>query len=151
EYVETAEPVGSRSISRRHIPGLSPATIRNAMADLEDLGYLTQPHTSAGRVPPDPAYRFYVGALGHVPWEATETPAAEPMHTPDAAERLRAGTPGLLSDGTHMTGMLLAPPLRRTALDRIDLAALGEDRALAVVVTETGWVTARAITPMPRP
>src|SRR5262249_60305381 len=73
------------------------------------------------------------------------------MPTADAAERLMAGTPGLLSDGTHMTGMLLAPPLRRTALDRIDLAALGEDRALAVVVTETGWVTARAITPMPRP
>lgn len=151
EYVETAEPVGSRSISRRHIPGLSPATIRNAMADLEDLGYLTQPHTSAGRVPTDRAYRFYVDALGQVPWKATETPAAEPMPTADAAERLMAGTPGLLSDGTHMTGMLLAPPLRRTALDRIELVALGEDRALAVVVTETGWVTARAITPMPRP
>jgi len=149
EYVETAQPVGSRSISRRHIPGLSPATIRNAMADLEDLGYLTQPHTSAGRVPTDRAYRFYVDALGQVPWKATEAPEAVP--TADAAERLMAGTPGLLSDGTHMTGMLLAPPLRRTALDRIELIALGEDRALAVVVTETGWVTARAITPLPRP
>jgi heat-inducible transcriptional repressor len=150
EYVETAQPVGSRSISRRHIPGLSPATIRNAMADLEDLGYLTQPHTSAGRVPTDRAYRFYVDALGQVPWKATET-APEPAPTADVAERLMAGTPGLLSDGTHMTGMLLAPPLRRTALDRIELVALGEDRALAVVVTETGWVTARAITPLPRP
>ena len=149
EYVETAQPVGSRSISRRHIPGLSPATIRNAMADLEELGYLTQPHTSAGRVPTDRAYRFYVDALGQVPWKATEAPEATPAA--DAAERLMAGTPGLLSDGTHMTGMLLAPPLRRTALDRIELVALGEDRALAVVVTETGWVTARAITPMPRP
>lgn len=149
EYVETAQPVGSRSISRRHIPGLSPATIRNAMADLEDLGYLTQPHTSAGRVPTDRAYRFYVDALGQVPWKTTEAPEAAPAA--DAAERLMAGTPGLLSDGTHMTGMLLAPPLRRTALDRIELVALGEDRALAVVVTETGWVTARAITPMPRP
>ena len=149
EYVETAQPVGSRSISRRHIPGLSPATIRNAMADLEDLGYLTQPHTSAGRVPTDRAYRFYVDALGQVPWKATEAPEAVP--TADASERLMAGTPGLLSDGTHMTGMLLAPPLRRTALDRIELVALGEDRALAVVVTETGWVTARAITPLPRP
>src|SRR5262249_45424287 len=75
EYVETAEPVGSRSISRRHIPGLSPATIRNAMADLEDLGYLTQPHTSAGRVPTDPAHPFYVDAPGQVPREATGTPA----------------------------------------------------------------------------
>src|SRR5262249_59320752 len=93
----------------------------------------------------------WAAALGQVPGRATETPAAAPMPTADAAERLMAGTPGLLPAGTHMTGMLLAPPLRRTALDRIDLAALGEDRALAVVVTETGWVTARAITPMPRP
>ena len=63
EYVQTAEPVGSRSIARRHIRGLSPATIRNVMADLEDMGYLSQPHTSAGRVPTDRAYRFYVDHL----------------------------------------------------------------------------------------
>ncbi len=154
EYVETAQPVGSRSISRRHIQGLSPATIRNAMADLEDMGYLTHPHTSAGRVPTDRAYRYYVDALGQVPWKAVEVggPTAESTApSADAAERLMAGTPGLLSDGTHMTGMLLAPPLRRTALDRIELVGLGEDRALAVVVTETGWVTARAISPLPRP
>jgi heat-inducible transcriptional repressor len=154
EYVETAQPVGSRSISRRHIRGLSPATIRNAMADLEDMGYLTHPHTSAGRVPTDKAYRFYVDALGQVPWKAAEaggqTPASA-VPSADAAERLMAETPGLLSDGTHMTGMLLAPPLRRTALDRIELVGLGEDRTLAVVVTDTGWVTARAISPLPRP
>lgn len=154
EYVETAQPVGSRSISRRHIQGLSPATIRNAMADLEDLGYLTHPHTSAGRVPTDKAYRFYVDALGKVPWKAVEVggPSVDAaVPSADAAERLMAGTPGLLSDGTHMTGMLLAPPLRRTALDRIELVGLGEDRALAVVVTETGWVTARAMSPLARP
>jgi heat-inducible transcriptional repressor len=89
-----------------------------------------------------------------VPWKAVEVggPTAESTApSADAAERLMAGTPGLLSDGTHMTGMLLAPPLRRTALDRIELVGLGEDRALAVVVTETGWVTARAISPLPRP
>src|SRR5262252_11182079 len=63
EYVKTAEPVGSRAIARRHIRGLSPATIRNVMADLEDAGYLTHPHTSAGRVPTDKAYRFYVDLL----------------------------------------------------------------------------------------
>ena len=55
EYVETGEPVGSRAVARRHIRGLSPATIRNAMADLEELGYLVQQHTSAGRVPTDTA------------------------------------------------------------------------------------------------
>jgi len=155
EYVETAQPVGSRSVARRHVRGLSPATIRNAMADLEDMGFLTHPHTSAGRVPTDKAYRFYVNVLGEVPWKAApgggqKTGEAAPPSA-DGAERLMAETPTRLSDGTHMTGMLLAPPLRRTALDRIELVGLGEDRALAVVVTDTGWVTARALTPMPRP
>ncbi len=68
EYVRTAEPVGSRAVARRHIRGLSPATIRNVMADLEEMGYLTHPHTSAGRVPTDKAYRFYVDHLERVPW-----------------------------------------------------------------------------------
>ena len=154
EYVETAQPVGSRSVARRHLRGLSPATIRNAMADLEEQGFLTHPHTSAGRVPTDKAYRFYVGVLGEVPWKAGPTSAKAPDAagpSGDAGERLMSETPTRLSDGTHMTGMLLAPPLRRTALDRIELVGLGEDRALAVVVTDTGWATARAITPLPRP
>ena len=154
EYVETAQPVGSRSVARRHVRGLSPATIRNAMADLEDMGFLTHPHTSAGRVPTDKAYRFYVNVLGEVPWKAApggQKTAEAATPSSDGAERLMAETPTRLSDGTHMTGMLLAPPLRRTALDRIELVGLGEDRALAVVVTDTGWVTARALTPMPRP
>jgi heat-inducible transcriptional repressor len=154
EYVETAQPVGSRSVSRRHVRGLSPATIRNAMADLEEQGFLTHPHTSAGRVPTDKAYRFYVSVLGEVPWKtapAGGSPAETAGPSADAGERLMSETPTRLSDGTHMTGMLLAPPLRLTALDRIELVGLGEDRALAVVVTDTGWVTARAMTPLPRP
>jgi heat-inducible transcriptional repressor len=60
EYVDSTEPVGSRILARRHFPSLSAATLRNVMADLEDMGYLVQPHTSAGRVPTDKAYRFYV-------------------------------------------------------------------------------------------
>ena len=63
DYVKTAEPVGSRTISKRYDLGISPATIRNEMADLEEMGYLTHPHTSAGRVPSDMAYRLYVNAL----------------------------------------------------------------------------------------
>src|SRR5258706_1695063 len=68
EYVRTAEPVGSRAVVRRHMRQLSPATIRNVMSDLEEAGYLTQPHTSAGRVPTDKAYRYYVDHLERVPW-----------------------------------------------------------------------------------
>ncbi len=147
EYVRTAEPVGSRAVARRHIRGLSPATIRNVMADLEDMGYLIQPHTSAGRVPTDKAYRFYVDHLEHVPWVGQRAAPAERATMPhaDAAERLMAETPGRLSLRTHMTGMLLAPPLQHTALDRIELGPLGDERALAVIVTDTGWVTVRAI------
>jgi heat-inducible transcriptional repressor len=152
EYVETGEPVGSRAVARRHIRGLSPATLRNAMADLEDLGYLAQPHTSAGRVPTDAAYRFYVDHLQRVPWVAGKAPAmGQPSGTPpDAAERLMAEAPALLSSGTHMMGVLLAPPLKHTALDRIELVALDDARALAVLVTDTGWVTARPINSVPR-
>lgn len=152
EYVETGEPVGSRAVARRHIRGLSPATLRNAMADLEDLGYLAQPHTSAGRVPTDAAYRFYVDHLQRVPWVAGKAPAVgQPSGTPpDAAERLMAEAPALLSSGTHMMGVLLAPPLKHTALDRIELVALDDARALAVLVTDTGWVTARSINSVPR-
>jgi len=152
EYVETGEPVGSRAVARRHIRGLSPATIRNAMADLEELGYLVQPHTSAGRVPTDTAYRFYVDHLQRVPWGAGQAPAVAGAAGPpaDGPERLMAETPARLSCDTHMMGVLLAPPLKQTALDRIELVALDEERALAVLVTETGWVTARPLATAPR-
>src|SRR2546425_1056144 len=63
EYIVTAEPVGSRPVAKKYALGLSPATIRNTMADLEEMGYLTHPHTSAGRVPTDKAYRFYVDTM----------------------------------------------------------------------------------------
>src|SRR5512144_484744 len=86
EYVQTAEPVGSRVIARRHIRGLSPATIRNVMADLEETGYLTHPHTSAGRVPTDKAYRFYVDHLGRVPWMAAEAATVRRERAPSSDE-----------------------------------------------------------------
>ncbi|MFH1576095.1 MAG: hypothetical protein ABID35_00975 [Candidatus Margulisiibacteriota bacterium] len=63
DYQHSAEPVGSRNLSRRYLPDLSPATIRNEMADLEEEGFITQPHTSAGRIPTDRGYRFYVDRL----------------------------------------------------------------------------------------
>lgn len=147
EYVESAEPVGSRSVARRHMRGLSPATIRNVMADLEDMGYLSQPHTSAGRVPTDKAYRFYVDALGRMPWGAAGVKGPEPLPGPaGTVEALMAGTPAQLSAGTHMTGILLAPPLEHTVLSRLALVPLGDERALAVVVTDTGWVTTQPLT-----
>src|SRR5262245_6994121 len=142
EYVQTAEPVGSRALARRYFPHLSPATLRNVMADLEELGYLAQPHTSAGRVPTDKAYRLYVET---VPPPAPAPVAPEPRPRPSGVEGFMEQTSSQLSIVTKLTALLLAPPLRQTTVARVEVMSLGEDRALAVVITESGWVTARSI------
>ena len=148
EYIDSAEPVGSRVLAKRHFPHLSPATIRNAMADLEDLGYLAQPHTSAGRVPTDKAYRYYVDSFPPASVAAPATVAATTLPT-----RRRSGIDGFmertsshLSDASRLTGLLLAPPLKQTVIARVDLMLLPDDRALAVVTTDAGWITVREIT-----
>lgn len=148
DYILTAEPVGSRAVSRRYYPELSPATIRNAMADLEELGYLSQPHTSAGRVPTDKAYRFYVDSL-----RAQRLSRAEAFRLTrqvgrarDEVDELMEQTSQQLSTVSHYTGVVLAPPLGHTRVERVDLIPVEGERALAVVVTETGWVTSRIIT-----
>jgi heat-inducible transcriptional repressor len=143
EYVDSAEAVGSRLLAKRYFGNLSPATIRNVMADLEEMGYLTQPHASAGRVPTDKAYRLYVDSFPRPTSGSPATEALPPRGTgiDDFMER----TSEHLSAVTKMTGLLLAPPLRHTTINRVELIPLEPDRALAVLVTETGWVTARAI------
>jgi heat-inducible transcriptional repressor len=145
EYIDGAEPVGSRVLSKRHFPHLSPATIRNAMADLEEMGYLAQPHTSAGRVPTDKAYRFYVDSFP--PPQPGQSPGPRPL----AARRVGIDgfmeqTSSHLSAVTRLTGLLLAPPLKHTTIARVDLRPLENDRALAVMVTDAGWLTVREIT-----
>jgi heat-inducible transcriptional repressor len=144
EYVDSAEPVGSRVLTKRYFPSLSPATIRNVMSDLEEMGYLAQPHTSAGRVPTDKAYRFYV--------ESFPPPSPAAMRAETLPAR-RSGIDGFmerasahLSTATRLTGVLLAPPLKHTRIARVDLIPLEADRALAVVVTDAGWLTVRAVT-----
>jgi heat-inducible transcriptional repressor len=144
EYVDSAEAVGSRLLAKRHFRNLSPATIRNVMADLEEMGYLSQPHASAGRVPTDKAYRLYVDSFPQ--------PSPSPR-VPDTLPTRASGIDGFmertsehLSTVTRMTGLLLAPPLRHTTISRVELIPLEPDRALAVLVTDSGWVTARAIT-----
>ena len=115
-YIETGEPVSSRSIARRHAEPLSSATVRNVMADLEDEGYLYQPHTSAGRVPTAAAYRFFV-----------EEVAARATARPQEMEAIRrelelAATPEavmerasrILADVSRGLGIIVAPPLART-------------------------------------
>jgi heat-inducible transcriptional repressor len=148
EYIDSAEPVGSRVLSKRHFPNLSPATIRNAMADLEEMGYLVQPHTSAGRVPTDKAYRYYVESFPPASAAAPATAAATalPARRRSGIDGFMERTSSHLSDATRLTGLLLAPPLKQTMIARVDLMPLPDDRALAVVATDAGWITVREIT-----
>jgi heat-inducible transcriptional repressor len=146
EYIDSTEPVGSRNLAQRHFPNLSAATLRNVMADLEEMGYLVQPHTSAGRVPTDKAYRFYVESF-------PPAPSAKIAMAGDTLPARRSGIDGFmertsshLSSATRLTGLLLAPPLKKTTLARVELIRLEDDRALVVMVTDAGWVTARAVT-----
>jgi heat-inducible transcriptional repressor len=144
EYVDTAEPVGSRALSKRHFPSLSPATIRNVMADLEDMGYLAQPHTSAGRIPTDRAYRFYVDSFP--PASAAAPAMGAPLPTRRSGiEGFMERTSSHLSSVTKLTGLLLAPPLKQTTIVRVDLMPLDGERALAVLTTDAGWITVREI------
>src|SRR4029453_7593625 len=131
-------------------PNLSPATIRNTMSDLEDMGYLAQPHTSAGRVPTDKAYRFYVESFP--PPQAGPSVGGlsrAPRHR--GIDSFMEQTSSHLSALTRLTGLLRAPPLKHTTIARVDLRLLEGDRALAVVVTDAGWLTVREITLDPPP
>ncbi len=147
-YIETAEPVGSRTIARKHDLGVSPATIRNEMADLEETGYLQQPHISAGRVPSDKGYRFYVDAL----MEPYVFPGQElkrlrdeiaqaqltPEHSIHAAARLLA----LL---TQSVSLIVAPSTDQLVFKHLQLVALEDTGILVTLVLHPGIVKNRLI------
>lgn len=147
DYIRSAEPVGSGTIAARYRLGVSPATIRNDLAALEDMGYLAQPHTSAGRVPTDRGYRFYVDALprrmslaqGHR--RAIAAFFGKPPG--DVDETLRR-TAALLSRVTRYTAVTLSPDLEATRVVRAELVPLG-GAALLLVVGDTGRVDKRVI------
>jgi heat-inducible transcriptional repressor len=146
EYIDSTEPVGSRNLAQRHFPNLSAATLRNVMADLEEMGYLVQPHTSAGRVPTDKAYRFYVESFPPAPSPKVATAGDSLPARRSGIDGFMERTSSHLSSATRLTGLLLAPPLKKTTLARVELIRLEDDRALVVMVTDAGWVTARAVT-----
>ena len=141
EYILSASPVGSRSISKREGFNLSSATIRNVMADLEELGYLEQPHTSAGRVPSDKAYRIYVDQIMHRAELTDDEVKVMREHMKgkfDELENVMQSTAQALSAVTHYTAMVM-PMLAPQHLKHIQLVPLREGRALMVVVTDTGF------------
>ena len=143
DYVLTATPVGSRTISKRSELGLSSATIRNEMSDLEEMGFLEQPHTSAGRIPSEKAYRFYVDTMLHSANLTAEELSAIKNHFArrmDEAEEVAATTARLLSDITEYTAMFMTPELQKVIVRHIQLVPVVPGRALAVVVTDAGLV-----------
>jgi heat-inducible transcriptional repressor len=147
-HVETGEPVGSESLSRALHRALSPATLRAIMADLEALGYLDHPHTSAGRVPTDEGYRVYVDSLmGRPPLAPGDAATIESeLRSPDAsAEQTMERASHLLSRLSRHVGFVLAPDIARTSFRHVDLVPLGHPRVLVVMVSSTGIVTHKVI------
>ncbi|MDQ3916205.1 MAG: heat-inducible transcriptional repressor HrcA [Actinomycetota bacterium] len=142
-YVGTGEPVGSKVLVERYHLGVSPATVRNEMAALEEGGYIYQPHTSAGRIPTDAGYRYFVDEMP----EGARLPAAEAHRIRqffveprwELEEALRQ-TAALLSSLTNHAAVVFAPALDRSLIKHVELIALAGERAMLIAVTDTGRV-----------
>jgi heat-inducible transcriptional repressor len=142
-YIETAEPTGSQTIARRFGLGVSPATIRNTMSELEDKGYLFHPHTSAGRIPTDRAYRVYVDAIMRLspPNHAQRhTLRAELVGTRSAVEEILRRAAQVLGVLTQELGVAVAPALDEMVLERLELVQVSSERLLLVFNLRSGVV-----------
>ncbi len=135
-YLETGEPVGSRTISKYTDLNLSSATIRNEMADLEEMGYIVQPHTSAGRIPSDQGYRFYVDALMSEKEREVVEMKELMVQRQDKMETLLKQIVRVLAQNTQYATMISAPQSRKNKLKFIQLSRVDEQQLLAVVVSE---------------
>jgi heat-inducible transcriptional repressor len=145
-YIAEGQPVGSRALSRFSPLELSPATIRNVMADLEEMGFVTSPHTSAGRVPTPKAYRLFVDTLLTVrPIEELERQQLEEQLLPDDPHRVVMAASQILSDLTHFAGVVVAPRRRGAVLRHIEFFRLSERRVLLIIVASDGEVQNRVL------
>ena len=140
-YVQTAEPAASRTVAKRLGLGLSPATIRNTMSDLEEKGYLYHPHTSAGRIPTDIAYRVYVDSLMH-PSAITRTQAdqirEELSGERSAVDQLLYRAAQVLGVLTRELGVAVGPSLENAVLERLELIQVSSERLLLVLTLKSG-------------
>lgn len=148
-YINSPGPVGSRVVTKQYAFGLSPATIRNIMADLEDIGYLKQPHTSAGRVPTDTGYRYYVDAI------TAEKQTLESGLASDLNRRLELlrkdmnlfldDASRMLSAMSHYIGVALSPNSRSAILNRIDLIKYRDDQVAVILFSDEGIIRNRIV------
>jgi heat-inducible transcriptional repressor len=145
EYVATGEPVGSRTLAKKSGMDLSPASIRNVLADLEEMGYLRQPHASAGRVPTDRAFRLFIDALMHVrALTADETAAIRDKYLSlEPGQNVMRETGKLLSELTGTAAVVLAPRAETLVLKQLRFLRTGTDEVLAVLVMKNGTVQNR--------
>lgn len=146
-YIDTGEPVGSRTLSRlRHLP-LSPATIRNVMADLAEEGYLAQPHTSAGRVPTDKAFRDFACTVSGKPLSTTDRDRIfNQMQSGESLEERIAIASRVLTEMTRNVGIAAALPKTSQELEHLELVALSDRRVLMIVATRDRMVRNRVVT-----
>ena len=148
DYIATAEPVGSKSLVSKYHFNVSPATIRNEMADLEEMGYLEQPHTSAGRIPSDKGYREYVDSLLRVEELTEEEEDRIRMIMRDSLDELTGlirKASNILSEKTGYVSLALSPQLNRSHLQQIKMLMIEPGRALVVVVLSAGVVKDRLV------
>lgn len=144
DYVKTAEPVGSRTLSKKYDLGISSATIRNEMADLEEMGYLEQPHASAGRVPSSKGYRLYVDKLMEYKTLSTEEELMIKKYIIDMAlfevDKVLKQTSTLLSELTRLTCVVKAPSVKKSYMRSAQLVKIDDFNVLCIIVTDTGVV-----------
>ena len=139
-YLETGEPVGSRTISRYTDLNLSSATIRNEMADLEEMGLIRQPHTSAGRIPTDAGYRLYVDEMLRTEREEVAQRESLLVSREERLENLLQQVARLLAANTNYTSLISAPTVQRNKIKFIQLSQVDESNILAVIVIEKNMV-----------
>ncbi|NOT63281.1 MAG: heat-inducible transcription repressor HrcA, partial [Acidobacteria bacterium] len=148
-HIATGEPVGSRAISSRTSEGLSSATVRNIFSELVETGYLAQPHTSAGRVPSNKGYRFYVDHLGAQTQLSNQDQSTIETGMRDAevesAEQLLTRASHLLSTLTESVGIVVSPSVAQDIVKHFDFVRLAESRILVITVLRTGLVRDRVI------
>ena len=146
-YIADGQPVGSRALSKFSGLDLSPATIRNVMADLEDAGFVASPHTSAGRVPTSRGYRLFVDSLLTVqPLEARQMGEMEEALQGRPVNQIIASASQLLSGLTHFAGVVIAPRRAPSRIRQIEFLTLSEKRILLIIVTTDGDVQNRVLT-----
>ena len=145
-YLETGEPVGSRTISRFTDLKLSSATIRNEMSDLEEMGYILQPHTSAGRIPSDKGYRFYVDNLMKVKSEEVVRQNEMMVQKVDKLEQVLKQVVKLLAVNTNYASLITAPQSQKNKLKFIQLTRVNEEQILAVMMLEGNIIKNKILT-----